>query len=316
MKSAQPPWGERSLYLSLPFAPVLLQGLSNVQHSTLQQEFSLFIAASESRQQSTFLRCVAYRLPHAPRIEIQELSKDGQYTPRQRACDDGIELTGVNFQALLPIHPGGRASLGVADESELARIGVIENFLRIYTAHHNLQQGGLVLHSAGIVINNQAFIFQGRSNAGKTTLSRKAHDSGAWILSDDINVLLPDEGPGYRAYAVPFSGEFGRTLTHQGGRESYPVAAIILLSQGELLRAEPVTAASAVAALYTGCPFVNTCRDKSAALFNVLSHLVDRVPILRLTSQRHDSYEDIMAVIQTALQSMTGGPHEKNSLQQ
>ncbi|MCG6863447.1 MAG: hypothetical protein LJE70_19625, partial [Chromatiaceae bacterium] len=138
------------------------------------------------------------------------------------------------------------------------------------------------------------------SNAGKTTLTRKAYQKGARVLSDDINLLLPEKN-GYRAYAVPFSGEFGRTLNHQGGRDSYPVAGVVLLEQGERLETQAVKASEAVARLLVGCPFVNTDAEESAALFDVLTELVTRVPTIALRNRRDDGIEEIMNAVKRGI---------------
>ncbi len=196
------------------------------------------------------------------------------------------------------------AFLGVTEEHELAKTSVIENFLRILAAHCTLQQGGLILHSAGLVFDGQAYIFSGRSNAGKTTLTRKAYRYGARVLSDDINLLLPGK-EGYKAHAVPFTGEFGRTLEHSGGQDSYPVAGIILLRQGEKLAVQSVTTADAVAGLLAGCPFVNTDTVESDRLFDAVISLVTALPVIRLVCTRDDDIEDIMAAVTTGLTQQT-----------
>ena len=203
----------------------------------------------------------------------------------------------MNFEARIGLGSQlGLSSLGTAQEHELAYGNVIENFLRVFIAHYALRQNGVILHSAGLVFDGQAYIFSGRSNAGKTTLTRKACESGAWVLSDDINLVLPHE-QGYQAHAVPFTGEFGRTLQHEGGQKSYPVAGIVLLEQADTLETSPVSPSTAVARLLTGCPFVNTDPEESATLFDVLTGLVAKVPVIRLRSRRDDDIEAIMTKV-------------------
>ena len=181
--------------------------------------------------------CDVFRLHNAPKVTADQLTRDGQYAPRKssiRRIRGICKVTGINFEADLALQTSAVSSLSVFHEHELAQANVIENYLRIFSAHRVLQQGGVVLHSAGLVFDDKAYIFSGKSNAGKTTLTRKAYRIGARVLSDDINLLLPSEdGKNFDAYAVPFSGEFGRTLDHTGSNESYPVAGIILLEQDD-----------------------------------------------------------------------------------
>lgn len=299
-------WGKYSLWVILPFATIRLQGLSASQLASLQNIYTTSISKPHTGQEKYVLTCSTYKLSHPPTVATNDLTQDNLYTPALILHDNGIHVTGINFKAYFSLVSSEKgASLGVHREEELTRLGVIENFLRISSAFHILHQGGLVLHSAGIIFNEKSYIFQGRSNAGKTTLSRKAFKHGAWILSDDINVLQPAEN-GYVAHAVPFTGEFGRTLSHKGKNKSYPVAAVILLRQGKQLQAEQVTTAEAVATLLTGCPFVNTIQEESEALFDAVINLSSQIPVLRLTSQRDDDIQSIMSAVETTLHSITG----------
>lgn len=296
-------WGSCHLRLSLPVANVQFQGLSETQYRSLRDEYSGFVADSSVDASQGDVVCSTYQLERALTVSFETLTAVGQYSPLKVRDSEGIDLTGLNFKARIEL--GGcrsQASLGVAKECELPYANVIENFLRIFSAHRALEQGGVILHSAGLVFDDKAYIFSGRSNAGKTTLTRKAFDHGAWVLSDDINLLLP-QADGYNAYAVPFTGEFGRTLHHEGGQKSYPVAAIVLLEQADELETGPVSQSSAVARLLTACPFVNYDEEESEGLFDVLTALVARVPVIRLFSRKNDRIEAIMDRVREQLKN-------------
>lgn len=300
-------WGAHSLCLALPATSVRFTGLSGPQFNSLKKSYQGFIAPQQQSDANT-IECRVYQLDHSPTLPGQSLTRDGQYTPQKLLWPNkkGFQLTGVNFEAQIGLTPSHRlARLAVVKEHELAQPNVVENFLRFFAAHRTLQQRGLVLHSAGLVFDGQAYIFSGRSNAGKTTLTRKAYKHGARVLSDDINLLLPGKD-GYLAHAVPFTGEFGHTLDHSGGQGAYPVAGIILLEQGENLTVETVTTADAVATLLTGCPFVNTDAEESSRLFDAVINLVATLPVIRLISSRDDSIEGIMAAVTNKFQSVTG----------
>lgn len=293
-------WGEHILQLKLPTSDVKLTGLSVSQKNALKQAYPRFAITMGRDISKDGITCRACRLDHPPAVSPDDLTRDGLYTPRIiRRHISGIEVTGINFEARIGLGAGHtETSLGVVQEDELPRANVIENFLRIFSAYQALAVHGVMLHSAGLVFNNQAYIFSGRSNAGKTTLTRKAYEKGAWVLSDDINLVLPGKD-GYQAHAVPFSGEFGRTLDHRGGKDAYPVAGIILLEQGDQLGTEPVRPSRAAARLLTGCPFVNMDARESERLFDAVTRLVARVPVIRLTSRRDDDMDEIINKIQT-----------------
>lgn len=304
-------WGDLSLSLRLPAVDIDLSGLSAVQRNALLESYAHFSSGSRESNEDS-IHCNVYRLAHVPELSSEELTLEGQYAPiiSQLNDSDGFYVTGVNFKASLATDGSGLSTLGVVNEHELAQAIVIENYLRIISAHKVLQHKGVVLHSAGLVIDGQAYIFSGRSNAGKTTLTRKAYKAGARVLSDDINLVLPSKDKkgdsGYDAYAVPFSGEFGRTLDHAGGKESYPIAGIVLLEQSDCLQTYPVTQSAAVARLLTGCPFVNTDEYESEALFDSVTGLVSKVPVIRLLSRKDDDIDDIMNAVKKQFAELEG----------
>ena len=287
-------WGAHALQFKLPGALIHLTGLSAAQGASLRETYPGYVTETSSDVGEHDIECRAYRLDHAPAVLPQELTLDKQYAPKKIRRVDRIELTGINFEAQILFKSSqAPASLGVLHEHEFARPDVIENFLRVFAAHRALEHGGVVLHSAGLVFAGQACIFVGRSNAGKTTLTRKAHQSGTTVLSDDINLVLPGQ-QGYEAFAVPFTGEFGRFLDQDRACDSYPVTGIVLLERGDHLETKVIKASDAVARLLVGCPFVNTDEQESAVLFDVLTDVVARVPVIALQSRRDDGIERIM----------------------
>lgn len=290
------PWGPRTLTLALPGLTVTVRGLSAAQHRRLHEDYRHFTKAPAPGGAADVTLAAGRLATFRPPADAA-LTRDGQYTPLKsaRGADGGFDLTGINFTARL--YPAGErpGAIAVARESELAQANVFENVLRVLVAYSALRQGGAVLHSAGIVAAGRAWIFCGRSNAGKTTLTRKAHAAGLGVLSDDINLLLPAPGPstGYRAHGVPFTGEFGRTLdTTAAG--AYPVAALVLLRQGAALGVQRVPPASASAALLAGCPFVNDDEGETDTLLDTVTGLARRLPVLQLTSALGDDIGAIM----------------------
>jgi hypothetical protein len=139
------------------------------------------------------------------------------------------------------------------------------------------KQGGLLVHAASVVRNGRAFLFAGVSGAGKTTISRLAPPN-ATLLTDEISYLRR-EADGYVAYGTPFAGE----LAQPGENVRAPLAALYLLAQGAENRIDPVADADALRALLQCVLFFAHDSEIVAHVFDSACHLVQRVPVRRLT---------------------------------
>lgn len=88
----------------------------------------------------------------------------------------------------------------------------LNSWLRIFLTLAGLRRGILLVHGAGWRDGTGAWLFAGRSGAGKSTITRilgKRH-----ALSDELT-LLHHAGAGTTAYSTPFWGELQR-----GGEQS------------------------------------------------------------------------------------------------
>lgn len=297
-------WGSDCVALRLPMCSVAMRGLSTKQRHAIARDHGSFVVADRASHEVFDVVCKAGRLSLPLLIDAGELTRAGQYTPRQTRKDDEIEVIGINFAARISsgsssgVRVPGVASLCVAREEELPEPIVLENFLRILLAHEARKLGGMLLHSAGLVVDGSAFLFVGRSNAGKTTLSRKADAGGVQVLSDDINLVLPAED-GFAVHAVPFTGEFRRRIPVEPG--AVPLGGILLLDKGPSLKLEPVGAATAVSALFAQSPFVNSSAEEAPFLLESLARLVAKVPVVRLTVSMENDFSTIMNAVKETL---------------
>lgn len=284
--------------LQLPTCRVAIDGLSSEQHRIIARDYESFVVGRNEGSRESDVVCFAGRLEQPVGLPPEHFAATGHYVPRKRRSDSDIEITGVDFVGHLG--RGGpapvRAALSVAKEDELSRSGVLENFLRILIAHHILDRGGVLLHSAGVLYRGRVYLFSGRSNAGKTTLAHKAVAAGASVLSDDINLLILENGD-YRAHKMPFTGEFGRRAGNLSGCGSFPLGGLALLEKAPALTAAPVSPAEGVAGLLTGCSFVNDDPEEVPALLDILTKLVFHTPIIRLGVARDDPFEAVMATL-------------------
>lgn len=140
--------------------------------------------------------------------------------------------------------------------------------LRMALAAELAARGGVVLHAAGVVVSGKAYLFLGRSGAGKTTISMKAPGE---LLSDDTVVVVP-RNDRLEAWGTPFVSDNGKA----GVMTSAPIGAIAVLAWGEL-HAEPMASSRLLRALYEGV-FLPPDRELLSAVSPTVLALAEQVP--------------------------------------
>jgi hypothetical protein len=153
----------------------------------------------------------------------------------------------------------------------------IDSVLRIVHSLVLARQGGFLVHAASAVRNGRAFLFAGRSGAGKTTISRLAPPD-ATLLTDEISYVRK-AGSNYVAFGTPFTGELAKV----GENVSAPIAAVYLLSQGPENRIEPVGNAEAGRVLLENILFFAKDPELVQLVFASACEFCACVPVRRLT---------------------------------
>lgn len=302
------PW---AVQLRLPGIALELSGLSDDQVSAVVNDYWAFLADDGVHYENDIsVICRVELLPES--LCLSPVHGHGDMarvaTVTSESGSPRLEIKRNDFHARISKRKSGwndqlpiEATLGLASEDALVRSGVIGIFLRILVAHVALARGGILLHSSGIVSRGHAYLFSGRSNVGKTTLARKAASKGFAVLSDDVNVIIPENGV-LAARKVPGAGEFWRQKLDMSDPGAKPLGAIVLLEQAPELYANRILRpAEAVAGLITGCFVVNDNAEAFPLLMDVLTDLVERVPIVRVGVALSDSYEAVMEAVEEQL---------------
>jgi hypothetical protein len=270
-RGAGEPWGDGSATADFAGGPYRIHGLDAERRATVLERFSGFSGAGDAE---AAVRCRVLRVSpeefSAFDLRGWEFSLDLDPRP------DVVRIAGLDFMARLEWRPTLQADLWTASQGE-AFGGVIENLLRVVAAYRLLETGGVLLHSAGVVDAGSAWVFVGRSGAGKTTLASSSRAAGREILSDDLNAIVPAQG-GSRVAPVPFAGDYRGSAT-----EPMPLAALCRLLQGPRTLLEPMSGAEALSTLLSAAPFVNQDPHRLERLLDVLETLLASVPALRAT---------------------------------
>ena len=153
----------------------------------------------------------------------------------------------------------------------------LDSVLRIVHTLVLAREGGFLVHASSAVRNGRAYLFAGRSGAGKTTISRLAPPD-ANVLTDEISYVRR-QADGYCAYGTPFAGDLARP----GDNLKAPLAAVYLLVQGTENRIESVGAADAVRGMLGNILFFAEDAELVQAVFQSALEFVERVPVRRLT---------------------------------
>ncbi len=259
------PWGDREVALALPGGPYRCAGLSALQEEAVRHRFGGWLLSPPWPEKA--VETVLFRISKEEFREVDvrgwEYGLDFDFTPAS------VRLAGIRLVGRLDWRPDLAGALWTADEGE-AFAGMFENFFRVLVAYRLHEQGGAVLHAAGIAVHGLGFLFLGRSGAGKTTLSRMALERGATVLSDDLNALRLAAGRPV-VEPLPFTGDLG-----DAGEPAppLPLGALFRLEKSPHDALRPLGRAEATALLLSCSPFVNADPHRREALLAGLLRLL------------------------------------------
>jgi hypothetical protein len=242
------PWGSREVVLALPGGPYLFTGLSTLQEEAVRHRFGGWLLSPPWPES-----VVETRLFRISEAEFRPVDVRGwEYGLDFDFAQESVRLAGLRLVGRLDWRPDLAGALWTAEEGE-AFAGMFENFFRVLVAYRLREQGGAVLHAAGIEAHGLGFLFLGRSGAGKTTLSRMAQERGATVLSDDLNALRLEGGRPV-VEPLPFTGDLGDA---QASSAPLPLGALFRLEKSPQDALRPLGRAEAAACLLSCSPFVN-----------------------------------------------------------
>lgn len=264
------PWGDRSLALDIAGGPYLFRGISEAQEEAVRRRFGGLCRDGTAGEG---VPSAVFRAPAGDFLEID--TRGWEYNLEMDHTPAAVRLAGLRLMARLDWTPSLAGGLWTREAAGEEWASVFENYLRVLAAYRLLEQGGAVIHSAGVTDGQAAFLLLGPSGAGKTTSSRLCLEAGATVLSDDLNAVR--EG---FVVKLPFTGDLGE---RSGGPEAVPLRALLKLVQGPEDRLRPLSPAAALASLVAASPFLNRDPWRREALLETLEALARAVPAYELT---------------------------------
>lgn len=167
--------------------------------------------------------------------------------------------------------------------SRTVSIPEIEYFVRGVYAILSFKSGCLMLHSAGVVRDNKAYIFIGHSGSGKSTISQLSMNYD--ILNDDL-ILLRPEKERWLAYSTPFWNPGLRKDVNLQAK----VHSLFSLAKDKDVFLQKVEKSIAIAELITNVPVIPINPDLMDQLIDLCSHLLDQVQMYRLHFRKDPSF--------------------------
>jgi hypothetical protein len=163
----------------------------------------------------------------------------------------------------------------------------LDSLLRVLLSWKLASCEGFLLHAATVIRNGKAYVFTGRSGAGKSTVaSLSPHGS---VLTDEISLLRRENGV-WRAYGTPFWGEFRAA----GSNTSAPVRGIFRLVQSAENRLAPLRPVELLRALLPNVLFFSAETEANRRLLKILGHAAETISGYDLAFRKDRAFWEVL----------------------
>lgn len=158
------------------------------------------------------------------------------------------------------------------------------------------REGGILLHSAGVLTPTGGYLFTGASGAGKSTLSGFFAERGASVLSDE-RMILRKSGKDFVMHGTPWvgSGAYAENAAS-------PLTELFCLRHGPEHRTEPMPPSAVLSWVLPQCFLPHWDRTAMESTLAFLSDLIAHVPCQRLVFAKHP---DVVEYVQNQLARTT-----------
>ena len=163
----------------------------------------------------------------------------------------------------------------------------LDSLLRMYLSWALLCRDGFLLHAASATRDGRAYVFAGKSGAGKSTVASLSRRDR--VLTDEISLLRRENGV-WRAYGTPFWGEFRA----DGSNTSAPVAGIFLLVKADRNRIRPLRRAELLRALLQNVLFFSRKLEDQKRLLEIAGGASEEIPGFTLEFRKERKFWEVI----------------------
>lgn len=206
--------------------------------------------------------------------------------PIQVSSQNGAAGTDAEFQSSFEqarVEATGKGARfeGVSNEY------VLDSLLRMFLSWELLARDGFLLHAATVLRNGRAYIFTGKSGAGKSTVASLSPKGS--VLTDEISLLQRKNGRWF-AHGTPFWGEFRAV----GSNAEAPVAGIFSLTKSRENRATPVRAAKLAQMLLPNILFFSPKVEDQRRLLEIAGAASEEIPGYALEFRKDRTFWEVL----------------------
>ncbi len=163
----------------------------------------------------------------------------------------------------------------------------LDCLLRILLTWMLLPRSGFLLHAATVVRNGRAYLFTGKSGAGKSTVASLAPVGS--VLTDEISLLRREDGV-WRAYGTPFWGEFRAGDSNTGA----PIAGIFRLVQAERNRIAPLRPVEFLRTIIANVLFFTADPPANRCLLEIVSEAAQKLRGYALEFRKDRTFWEVL----------------------
>jgi len=163
----------------------------------------------------------------------------------------------------------------------------LDSLLRVLLSWKLAGCNGFLLHAATVVRNGKAYVFTGRSGAGKSTVASLSPEGS--VLTDEISLLRFENGV-WRAYGTPFWGEFRAA----GSNTSAPVKGIFRLVQAAENRVTTLRPMELLRVLLPNVLFFSAEPQANRRLLEILGQAVEGISGYELAFRKDPAFWEVL----------------------
>jgi len=163
----------------------------------------------------------------------------------------------------------------------------LDSLLRVLLSWKLAGRHGFLLHAATVVRGGKAYVFTGRSGAGKSTVASLS--PAGTVLTDEISLLRCEDGE-WRAYGTPFWGEFRAA----GSNSSAPVRGLFRIVQAAENRVTALRPREMLRALLPNVLFFSPESEANRRLLEILGQAVDSISGYELAFRKDPAFWEVL----------------------